>query len=739
MDTLLRLEGTVENVVYHNEDTGYTVIELSAEDTLITAVGELGDVNEGEELILHGVYTTHPNHGKQFKASLCEAHLPQDVGAIRKYLSGGALPYIGPALAKRIVDAFGAETLDVISAEPERLARIKGLTPARAKAISNEFRRIFNIREAIAWLARYGVSSAAAVEVYRLYGACTIETVANNPYVLCAGGLGVSFKMADAMAAELQIDGESDRRVGAAILYVLRHNLQNGHTCLPAGKLLQTACSFIGVAPERVAACVDKLLEDEELTSATVGEKEYLYLPEYYRAEQNIAAYLGHLAGFPEAAAQHADKLINANQLISGIEYAPLQRKAITAALAQHALVLTGGPGTGKTTTINAMIACFEQMGERVALAAPTGRAAKRLSELTGRKAQTIHRLLEVDFSKDNLVRFIHNEKNKLRYDVVIVDEMSMVDVLLFENLLAALKPACRVIMVGDEDQLPSVSAGNVLGGVMASGIVPVVRLTEIFRQAAQSLIVSNAHRIVAGELPQKGDKSSDYFFLESQGEACAQLVCTLVAQRLPDAYHYNAITDIQVLCPTKIGPLGTVALNTRLQELLNPPTPAKKQLSHMGRVFREGDKVMQIKNNYDIQFTRDNGEDGVGAFNGDMGIIEAVDVRGGGLVVRSEDRRIVYTQEHLAQLETAYAITIHKSQGSEFAAVIMPLAEVPQKLCYRNLLYTGVTRARSLCILAGQMSVLEGMVHSVKNTLRFSCLSAFLKEGVPCKRPISG
>ncbi|MEF9865347.1 MAG: ATP-dependent RecD-like DNA helicase [Oscillospiraceae bacterium] len=731
MEELLRIEGIVENVVYYNDDTGYSVLEVSCEDELVTVVGELGEVNEGEEVVLHGVFTTHPTHGKQFKASLCEASLPHDVTAIRKYLQGGALPYIGPALAKRIVDAFGAETMDIIASEPEKLAHIKGLTLPRAKAISAEFGKIFNIREAIAWLARFGINSSQAVEIYRIYGKDTIEIVANDPYVLCSGLLDLPFKMIDAIAADLQIDSESDRRIGAAILYVLRHNLQNGHTCLPALKLLQTASGFIGVEQERVNACVERLIEDEELASASIGEKEYLYLPDYYKAEQNIAAHLCRLSHFPKEAAKHADALINANELLTGMQYAPLQREAIRAALEQRALVLTGGPGTGKTTTVNAILACFEQSGERVALAAPTGRAAKRLSELTGRKAQTVHRLLEVDFSKDNIVRFIHNEKNKLRCDVVVIDEMSMVDVMLFESLLAALKPSCRVIMVGDEDQLPSVSAGNVLGAVISSGIVPVVCLKEIFRQAAQSLIVSNAHRIVDGEMPIKGDKSSDYFFLPASGEACARLVCSLVAQRLPTAYGYDAITDIQVLCPTKIGILGTVALNTRLQELLNPPSPAKNQLQFMGRIYREGDKVMQIKNNYDIQFTRDNGEDGVGAFNGDMGIIETVDVRSGGVVVRSEDRRIVYTQESLSQLDIAYAVTIHKSQGSEFDAVVIPLADVPPKLCYRNLLYTGVTRARSLCILAGQDKAVESMVHNAKNTMRFSCLSSFLKEGV--------
>ncbi|MEG0338828.1 MAG: AAA family ATPase [Oscillospiraceae bacterium] len=428
---------------------------------------------------------------------------------------------------------------------------------------------------------------------------------------------------------------------------------------------------------------------------------------------------------------EKADKRIDANELLEGIKYAPLQREAIVSALARHALVLTGGPGTGKTTTVNGIIACFEQSGDRVSLAAPTGRAAKRLAELTGRKAQTVHRLLEVDYASEGNIKFIHNEKNKLKCDVLVIDEMSMVDVMLFESLLAALKSSCRIIMVGDEDQLPSVGAGNVLSGIIASNTVPVVRLKEIFRQASESLIVSNAHRIVNGDLPIRGGKQSDYFMMEAGGEAAAELVCGLVQNRLPKAYGFDAIQEIQVLCPTKIGILGTVALNPRLQELLNPPSAAKAQLTALGRIYRVGDKVMQVKNNYDIQYSRDNGADGVGAFNGDMGIIETVDQKGGTIVVKSEDRRIIYTMEQLKELELAYAVTIHKSQGSEFKAIILPIADVPQKLCYRNLLYTGVTRARSLCVIVGHSEEVSRMVMNVKNNLRFSCLSDFLRGNI--------
>ena len=404
-------------------------------------------------------------------------------------------------------------------------------------------------------------------------------------------------------------------------------------------------------------------------------------------------------------------------------------------ALQNYVLVLTGGPGTGKTTTVNGMLAAFEQNGDRVALAAPTGRAAKRLSEMTSRKATTIHRLLETTHMSENgSASFVHNEKNKLKCDVVVIDEMSMVDTLLFESLLAALRPACKIIMVGDEDQLPSVGAGNILGSMMSSGLVPTVRLTEIFRQAAESRIVSNAHRIVSGEpIDISNEPDSDFFLLERDDQTrCVELVCDLVARRLPSSYGFDARDDIQVLTPTKIGPLGTVSLNEALQQRLNPPSPDKPQINLKDRILRLGDKVMQTKNNYDIPFTRPSGgEDGAGAFNGDIGVIIEADTKSGSVTVQCEDRVIVYTPDFIRQLEPAYAVTIHKSQGSEYPAIVMPLLDVPPKLCYRNLLYTGVTRARKLCVLCGHSREAMQMVYNIKRNKRFSCLAYFLKDSI--------
>ena len=630
--------------------------------------------------------------------------MPESATAIRRYLASGALPYIGKALAGRIVDVFGADALEVIASDPMALTKIKGITPEKALAASNEFKRIFGVREAIGYLARYNLPASAAVALFRQYGPDTVEVVSHNPYVLCGYPAYQDFGVADAIAQSMSLEYDARERVCAGLLFVLRHNLQNGHACLPQDKLCGAASGFLGVEPETVASTLAFMLENNDLCAVEYREKAWVYLPEYMRAELSVARHLRWLIKYPCAGGEHAEKTIARIEAAQGITYAPLQREAIAAALGANALVLTGGPGTGKTTAVNGMLAAFEQNGDRVALAAPTGRAAKRLSELTGRKAKTIHRLLEVDYTNNDTVRFIHNE-NLLKCDVVVIDEMSMVDVMLFESLLLALKPQCKIIMVGDEDQLPSVGAGNVLGGVIASGVVPTIRLRDIFRQAAESMIVSNAHRIVTGQLPGKGSRDSDFFMLESDGEACQQLVCDLVCRRLPQSYGFDPFEDIQVLCPSKIGPLGTVALNAALQQRLNPPAPGRPQLNIRDKILRVGDKVMQVRNNYDIPYTRpDGGEEGAGAFNGDMGVIVDVDVRGGSVTVRSEDRLLVYTPlstggagagrcRHHPQKPGQRIPGCHHSGDGLCAAQ----AALPQSSVYRR-----QRRAKTLCILCG-------------------------------------
>ena len=571
--------------------------------------------------------------------------------------------------------------------------------------------------------------------LYRHYGPDTVDMLRHDPYLLCGYPAYQDFRAADAIAGQLGLEYDSFERVRAGLVHVLRHNLNNnGHACLPAAKLVPTVAQFLHVEPQQVESALRQMCDDGDAVLFVEEEEAAVYLPEYYDAERCVALALRETMCLPPHGGKSAAAAIRRLEAVNGIRYAPLQKQAIEKALSENALVLTGGPGTGKTTAVNGMLAAFEENGDRVALAAPTGRAAKRLSELTGRKAKTIHRLLEVDHTAADSTRFLHNAKNPLKCDVIVIDEMSMVDVLLFQSLLNALKPNCRIIMVGDEDQLPSVGAGNVLASVIASGLVPVVRLKEIFRQAAQSLIISNAHRIVEGLAPQKGTRDSDFFQLECPtAEACAALVCDLVARRLPQSYGYDPMEDIQVLCPTKMGPVGTQALCAALQQRLNPPAAHKAELKLYDKVLRTGDKVMQVRNDYDIPFTRPGGgEDGAGAFNGDMGIIEAVDPREGTVTVRSEDRRLVYSGEALRELELAYAITIHKSQGSEFAAVVIPLFEVPPRLCYRNLLYTGVTRAKDLCILAGHAAEAAAMAQNAMRNKRFSKLAQMLKgEGI--------
>lgn len=727
-EELQKLEGTVEHLIFENRDTGYSVVEVSSGDEYMVVAGNLGELCIGEGIVAYGRVETHPTHGVQFKAQSCQTTLPQDAQATLAYLSSGALPYVGPATAKKLMKAFGAEVLDVISDDPGRLTIIKGITPDKAAAISNEFRRMFGMREAVAWLARYGVSAQQAVQVFRQFGPATIEAVSHNPYLLCGEPLHMKFAQADAIAAELQLEQDGPLRVWAALIYVLRHNANNGHTCLPRRQLVQTTSGFIKVPPERVEEQLDGALAEGEVQAYLAGETEYIFLTDLLRAEREIAFRLAELAHNPAKPPRHLAEDIRVLEFAQGFSYAPLQRQAMELALSSNVMVLTGGPGTGKTTAVNAILALFESGHERVALCAPTGRAAKRLSEVTDHKASTIHRLLEVDYSGGE-VRFIHNEKNPLKVDVVILDEMSMVDVKLFQSLLAALKHSCRLILVGDADQLPSVGPGNILGETIRSGVVPTVRLTEIFRQAEKSLIITNAHRVVEGQMPTQGKKEDDFFLLEAGGLACQKLVCDLVSARLPASYGVDPVKDIQVLCPTKVGPAGAVELNKCLQAILNPPAPGKAQLEMAGRIFRLGDKVMQVRNNYDIVFERDGGESGVGAYNGDMGIITGVDAENRSIVVQMDDKRYRYVAENLPELEPAYAVTIHKSQGSEFPVVVIPTAEVPAKLCYRNLFYTGITRARRLCVVAGRRETVNSMVENVRQNLRFSCLAALLKE----------
>lgn len=736
---LLKLEGVVEHMIYENAETGYAVFEVNAGDQDVVVAGNVGSVDNGMNVTVYGHMVNHPSYGEQFRAESCEASLPQDTAGLLSYLSSGVLPYIGPSTAKKIVQRFGEDTLTVIGETPQKLCEIKGITPEKAAIISNEFRRMYGVREVVAWFARYGLSAQSAVTAYRSFGPHTVEALTQNPYLLCGEPLQMKFSQVDGIAADLQFESGSRLRVAAGLLYTLRHNAGNGHTCLPKEKLLQATAKFLLVEPAEIETGLQELLAEGELRTRTFAEVEYIYLPDLLSAEEDIAARLRELSSYPTEPPKTLESDIRALEIVQGFPYAPLQKEAIRTALSSRVMVLTGGPGTGKTTTVNAILSLYEALYDRVALCAPTGRAAKRLSELTHHNASTIHRLLEVDYST-GAVRFIHNEKNLLKYDVIILDEMSMVDVKLFQALLAAARSHCRIIMVGDADQLPSVGPGNILGEVVRAKVVPTVCLTDIFRQAQQSLIIQNAHRIVQGQMPQKGKGTAedDFFMIESMGLACQRLICDLVSTRLPKAYGFDPVRDIQVLCPTKKGPTGSVELNLRLQAVLNPPAPDKPQIGgEKGtKILRLGDKVMQIKNDYDITFERAGAEAGVGAYNGDLGIITAVDNEARSVTVMMDDRKYVYSADQLGELEPAYAVTVHKSQGSEFPAVIVPVADVPVKLCYRNLLYTGVTRARKLCILTGTNRTIQTMVHNVRQNMRYSGLRYLLtKEDAPEER----
>ena len=730
-EQLEQIEGVVEDIIYENEDNGYVVFELSGGGVITVVCGIVGELHAGESVVCRGRYENHATYGRQFHAQECETDMPKDLEAVYAFLASRSLPYIGARTADKIIDMFGAESLEVIANDPARLTKIPGISPDKADRIQQEFKRMFGMRELIAYLAQFEISPRKAMEVFKAFGVGAMQAIASNPYLLCGEPLQLDFRHADSIAQYYHMEGDCAQRLEAALLRTLRHNAGNGHTCLPRVQLLATASNFIHQPPEKLARALDRCIETEELAVKMFDAVPYIYLPDLLAAEQDIADRLNLLAKRGKNTVRELDKNIQILELTQGFAYAPLQREAIRKAMTENCLVLTGGPGTGKTTTVNAILQLLENQAERVALCAPTGRAAKRLSELTGRKASTIHRLLEVDYT-GGVVSFIHNDKNLLKCDVVILDEMSMVDVKLFQALLAALRYSCRVIMVGDADQLPSVGPGNILGEVVRSGLVPTVCLNQIFRQAAKSLIVENAHHIISGEPLEKGGKTDDFFFLETDGDAAQRLVCDLVTTRLPRSYHFDPIRDIQVLCPTKLGPTGTQALNVELQNLLNPAQKGKPQIQSAARVFRVGDKVMQVRNNYEITWQRIGGEQGVGAYNGDIGIVESINPRDRSMVVRMDDRRLVYPAENLNELEIAYAITVHKSQGSEFPAVILPVAQVPPRLCYRNLFYTGVTRARKLCIVAGRRDVVNRMMGNIRQNLRYSGLAQLLQEALP-------
>lgn len=726
---LFELCATVDTIIYRNDSNGYTVIELDDEDET-TAVGIMPDVSVGENVKLIGFFKPHASYGMQFSVTTYEKTMPEDIAGILSYLSSGSVKGIGPATAATLVKEFGEATLDVLQNEPDRVARIKGISAKKANDISSQLKENSGIRELMLCLGEYDISPASAVKIYKAFGTRAIQEIKNNPYCLSDGDFGISFEKADAIALKQGRAPDEKLRIRAGLAYVLNHNRSNGHTCLPMDRLIETTCGFLEIEFGLTGEVLSEMIADESLISYETGGRTYIFSTDMFSSESYIAQRLNMMKLFPAVKIEDIDKHIEAIEKYNDIEYASMQKEAITQALTRGLLVLTGGPGTGKTTTLNAIIKILKDKGQKVFLCAPTGRAAQRMSEVTGEEAKTIHRLLEVAWDKDDKPAFKKNEKNMLKCDALVIDEVSMVDAQLFESVMRALPMGCRLILVGDSNQLPSVGAGNVLDDLISSGVIPVVQLTEIFRQSMKSLIITNAHKIVNGEMPELRVRDKDFFFLPSENKAVIRkTVVDLCSTRLTNAYGYDIQKNIQILAPGRKGELGVTELNSTLQEVINPPEKDKQELVSGKRVLREGDKVMQIRNNYDLLWTKDDGENGEGIFNGEIGIIESISKRSRIIKVRFDDKVASYDFDFAPDLDLAYAATVHKSQGNEFDAVVMPLYRGSPMLYYRNLLYTAVTRAKKLLIIVGSYEIIEKMVNNNRKNKRYSGLKFFLTE----------
>ena len=730
-EQLLELSGSVEEIIFRNSQNGYSVLTMYCDGIAATAVGTMTDVNVGDDLKLIGVWKTHPGYGEQFAFQYYEHTMPSTASSILKYLTSGAIKGVGRATAKRLVDAFGENTLEIMQKQPERMEEIRGISHEKALAICAEIRKIFGMKEVMLYLEKYHISALEAVKIWKSFGDSSITLIEENPYILCDETIAVPFERADAIAASLDRPNDDSCRIRAGIVYIISYNGGNGHTCLPMDRLISTTAGYLKLGEDIVAQTMAELLSDATLISDDIGGKTFIFLPSMYKSETYSAERLLMMLQFPPERITGGELALEVFESAKGISYAQQQRKAILEALTGGLLILTGGPGTGKTTTLNAIIELYKQCGLKVLLAAPTGRAAQRMSEVTGCESRTIHRLLEVEWDQNDRPRFAKNERNLLDCDALIIDEMSMVDVQLFESVMRALPLGCRLVMVGDSDQLPSVGAGNVLGDLIASATIPVVQLTEIFRQSMESLIITNAHKIVHGEMPEIRRTDKDFFFMTAASkESIAANIVSLCSERLPGAYGFSMMNDIQVLCPGRKGELGVTELNKKLQQVLNPPDKNKAEIRMPVYTFRIGDKVMQTKNNYDLPWIKDDGTEGSGVYNGDIGVIEKIEKGAVSAKIRFDDRIVTYNSDNLMNVELAYATTVHKSQGNEFNAVVMPMYYGAPQLYYRNLLYTAVTRAKKILILVGNVSTLKKMVDNNKKTKRYSALKEFLERG---------
>lgn len=730
------ITGFVEHIVYRNEENGYTVLNLASnEEDEVTCVGVFQMISEGESLELTGEYTVHPSYGPQFKVQQYSIKAPEDIASIERYLGSGAIKGVGAALAARIVRKFKEDTFRIIEEEPERLAEIKGISERKAQEIAQQTEEKRELRQAMIFLQNYGISLSLAVKIYQTYQLDMYRIIQENPYRMAEDVTGVGFKIADEIAHRVGIHLDSDFRIRSGIMYVLQQASLEGHTYLPEELLTRRACELLGVDASGVEKHYMDMAIDRKLILKQSEAEVQIYASTFYYMELNVAVMLRELNVKYDFSETAVEQRIRKIEQLSELELDEMQRTAVKEAVRSGLLVITGGPGTGKTTTINTIIQYFESEGMDIALAAPTGRAAKRMSETTGYEAKTIHRLLELSGGMDEHAGFERNEQNPLETDVIIIDEMSMVDITLMHNLLKAVVAGTRLILVGDVNQLPSVGPGCVLKDIIDSHACNVVRLNRIFRQASESDIIVNAHKINRGEPVVLDNKSMDFFFLKRDDtNMIISNIITLIQKKLPKFVSASE-ADIQVLTPMRKGLLGVERINKILQEYLNPPKPGKQEKEYGDHLFREGDKVMQIKNNYQLEWeiTTRYGmtvDKGIGVFNGDMGIIKKINTYEETVTVEyDEKKQVKYPYNLLDELELAYAITIHKAQGSEYPAVIIPLLQGPRQLYYRNLLYTAVTRARKCVTVIGSESVFQEMIQNTNQQNRNTSLAERIRE----------
>ncbi len=730
-DGRIYISGTIEHVIYSNENNGYAICEFgTTENELITIVGTMPYVAEGEHLEICGAWVHNPKYGRQFSVSSYEKRLPADREAILRYLASGAIRGVGAKTAIKIVDEFGEDTFEVIENHPQWLSQISGISKKKALEISESFKAEAGMRTTMIFFREY-FGPATTVKIYRKWGADAVQLAKEDPYILCDNIDGIGFEKADAMAAKMSLDPSSGSRIMSGMLYLLNHNaMQNGHVCLPLDKLIEGTAQMLSVSREKAEEAYHSLISQGRIRYSVFDGMTFAYTRASYDAETFIANKLTVLDSLcPRLDYDDIERFIAREEKRSMIEYAALQKQAITEALGSGVMILTGGPGTGKTTVVKALLGIFKSMDMKVALAAPTGRAAKRMSEATSSEAKTIHRLLEMEYGEGETAVFMRDERNFLDENVIIVDEASMIDSALACALLKAIKPGARVIFIGDADQLPSVGAGNVLRDLIDSERFATVRLNVIFRQAEKSLIVTNSHAINDGICPNLSVKNNDFFFLpRDSNNAIAMTIADLCKNRLPRKYGSETVSRIQVISPSRKGEAGTDNLNIILKESLNPAESGKKEYKHRERVFRVGDRVMQTKNNYDLAW-ESSSSSGVGIFNGDIGVIKDIDKSEQCMEISFDDRLVTYDFSLLDDIDHAYAITVHKSQGSEYPIVIIPMYSCPPMLMTRNLLYTAVTRAEEMVILVGKEEYVRNMVENNRQSMRYTCLAKRLRS----------